>query len=113
VTFKLRAAQVAGTQSAVENLVLSGVAPINGFSNDLDNVISGNAAGNVLAGFAGNDELFGGGRADTFEFRSAPNASNNVDTITDYNVAQDTTSSLGCPRYAHLDCAIHQSENTV
>ena len=90
VTFNLRGAQVAGTQNEVENLDLSGNTAINGFGNDLDNIIAGNAAANVLIGFAGNDELFGGGGADTFAFRSALNANTNVDTILDFNVVRDT-----------------------
>jgi Ca2+-binding RTX toxin-like protein len=49
----------------VENLVLTGVAPINGTGNTLGNVLTGNAAANVLTGGAGNDTLIGGGGADT------------------------------------------------
>lgn len=90
VTFNLNGAQVAGVMNVVENLVLSGNAAINGIGNALDNIIAGNAAANVLIGFAGDDVLFGGGGADTFVFRSALNANSNVDTVTDFNVAQDT-----------------------
>lgn len=90
VTFNLRGAQVAGTQDAVENLVLSGNAAINGFGNALDNTIAGNSGANVLTGFAGNDVLFGGGGADSFVFRSALNANTNVDSIIDFDVTQDT-----------------------
>lgn len=90
VTFNLRGAQVAGTQDAVENLVLSGNAAVNGFGNELDNTIAGNSAANILIGFAGDDVLFGGGGADTFVFRAALNANTNVDNILDFNVAQDS-----------------------
>lgn len=90
VTFNLRGAQVAGTQDVVENLVLSGTAAINGFGNALDNTIVGNSGANVLIGFAGDDVLFGGGGADTFTFRAALNVNTNVDTILDFDVAQDT-----------------------
>jgi Ca2+-binding RTX toxin-like protein len=90
VTFNLRGAQVAGTQNEVENLDLRGNAAINGFGNELDNRISGNAAANTLIGFGGNDVLFGGGGADTFVFRSALNANANVDEVLDFNVVRDT-----------------------
>jgi Ca2+-binding RTX toxin-like protein len=39
----------------VENLVLIGVAAINGTGNDGDNVLTGNSAANVLTGLTGND----------------------------------------------------------
>ncbi|MTE01096.1 calcium-binding protein [Paracoccus sp. YIM 132242] len=90
VTFNLRGAQVAGAQNVVENLVLAGNAAINGFGGDGANTIAGNAAANVLIGFGGNDVLFGGGGADSFVFRSALNANTNVDTVLDFNTAQDS-----------------------
>jgi trimeric autotransporter adhesin len=37
----------------VENLTLTGAAALNGSGNELDNVIAGNAAANILAGGAG------------------------------------------------------------
>ncbi len=45
---------------AVEQLVLSGLAPLSGTGNALDNRITGNAAGNLLAGEGGSDSLYGG-----------------------------------------------------
>ncbi|MFC0341395.1 calcium-binding protein [Paracoccus niistensis] len=90
VTFNLRGAQVAGTQDAVEDLVLSGRVAINGLGNGQGNRMVGNSAANVLTGFQGNDVLFGGGGADTFVFQAALNAATNVDTITDFDVAQDS-----------------------
>ena len=39
----------------VENLTLTGTAAINGIGNELDNVLTGNAAANTLTGGAGND----------------------------------------------------------
>ena len=44
----------------VENLTLTGTAAINGTGNALDNVITGNGAGNRLSGAAGNDTFIGG-----------------------------------------------------
>ena len=48
----------------VENLMLTGVAKINGTGNGLDNGLTGNAAANTLMGGAGNDLLDGGLGAD-------------------------------------------------
>ncbi|MDX2266120.1 MAG: hypothetical protein NW215_14265 [Hyphomicrobiales bacterium] len=51
----------------VENLTLTGSAPINGVGNALNNVIVGNAASNTLTGGGGNDTLTGGLGADTLQ----------------------------------------------
>ena len=48
----------------VENLTLTGSAPLTGTGNTLDNVITGNSGANTLYGLAGNDTLDGGGGAD-------------------------------------------------
>jgi Ca2+-binding RTX toxin-like protein len=50
----------------VEDLVLTGAAPLNGTGNGLVNYIYGNAAANVLDGKAGADFLAGGGGNDTY-----------------------------------------------
>ncbi|PQJ95046.1 FG-GAP-like repeat-containing protein [Chromatium okenii] len=57
-------------------------------SNNAD-TLSGNSGANVLAGGGGNDKLTGGAEIDIFRFDSALKASN-VDTITDFNVKDDT-----------------------
>ena len=44
----------------VENLILKGIANINGTGNSLDNIIIGNSGNNILYGGAGNDILDGG-----------------------------------------------------
>ena len=49
----------------VEQLTLSGDAPINGTGNALGNYIVGNDANNVLSGLAGDDVLYGRGGNDT------------------------------------------------
>ncbi|WP_165820328.1 right-handed parallel beta-helix repeat-containing protein [Microvirga sp. KLBC 81] len=48
----------------VENLTLTGLAAINGYGNELSNILIGNGAANVLKSFDGNDTLDGGGGAD-------------------------------------------------
>jgi Ca2+-binding RTX toxin-like protein len=79
----------------VENLILTGTAAVNGAGNALNNVITGNNAANQLNGGGGNDTLDGGRGAnrltggtgnDLFKFTT----SGHTDTITDYNVANDT-----------------------
>ena len=62
---------------------------VNLVGNELINTVAGNAAANLLLGKAGSDTLIGAGGNDTFYFDTALGASN-VDTIVDYNVAQDT-----------------------
>jgi Ca2+-binding RTX toxin-like protein len=52
----------------VENLTLTGSAPINGTGNALANPITGNAAANVLDGGRGDDTLAGGRGGDTYLF---------------------------------------------
>ncbi len=50
----------------------------------------GDAGNDLLDGGAGKDTLAGGWGRDTFLFRNALNAKTNVDTITDFNVKDDT-----------------------
>ncbi|AYC32737.1 hypothetical protein D3880_10210 [Pseudomonas cavernae] len=49
----------------VENLVLTGMADVNGTGNTLDNELTGNTGNNTLDGGAGNDILAGGQGNDT------------------------------------------------
>jgi Ca2+-binding RTX toxin-like protein len=66
--------------SYIENLRLTGTANLKAIGNGLNNVIVGNAGANVLTGGVGKD---------VFVFNSALNGTN-VDTITDFVVADDT-----------------------
>lgn len=50
----------------LENLTLTGTSAINGVGNDLDNVLTGNAAANTLNGYYGNDTLIGGAGNDAY-----------------------------------------------
>ncbi len=79
----------------VENLRLTGTVAVNGTGNALNNILTGNNAANQLNGGGGNDKLDGGLGAnritggtgnDIFKFTTK----GHVDTITDYNVANDT-----------------------
>ncbi len=97
-----------GSYTAVENLVLTGSGNINGLGNGLANVLTGNGGNNVLNGAGGkdtisggagadrlygglgNDKLTGGTGADAFVFNTTLNSSSNVDTVTDFSVADDT-----------------------
>jgi Ca2+-binding RTX toxin-like protein len=52
--------------SNVENLILTGIAAINGTGNTLNNVLTGNSAANVLSGGTGADIMAGGLGNDTY-----------------------------------------------
>lgn len=58
----------------------------NGGNDTLD----GGAGNDKLLGGVGNDRLTGGAGRDTFVFNTALNASTNKDTVTDFDVVQDT-----------------------
>jgi Ca2+-binding RTX toxin-like protein len=51
----------------VENLTLTGTGAINGYGNDLANVVTGNDAANRIEGGLGADTLYGLGGADTLD----------------------------------------------
>ena len=58
--------------------------------NSSNNWLLGNEGNDVLNGGLGNDRLTGGDGDDTFVFKNTPNASTNIDTISDFDVADDT-----------------------
>lgn len=59
---------------------------LGGGGNDM---ISGGAGNDLIFGGAGNDQLYGGSGRDTFVFHTALSATSNVDTLADFNVADD------------------------
>ncbi len=85
---------------AANALSITGNAGINtltgsAFADTLDggagnDVLIGGLGNDSLIGGAGNDVLTGSAGTDTFVFNFAPNATTNRDTITDFNVIDDT-----------------------
>ncbi|MDK9692738.1 MAG: cadherin domain-containing protein [Sulfurimonas sp.] len=101
----------------VENLRLDISNSIKATGNSLNNTITGNSVNNIISGETGNDKLIGRGGSDTliggagsdilnggagkdklsggagkdlFVFNTILNTATNVDTIVDFNVADDT-----------------------
>ena len=87
VSYQLAAGTEIETLSTTKS---TGTAAINLTGNEFAQTIIGNAGANVINGGAGKDTLSGGAGNDIFVFNTALNASTNVDTITDFNVANDT-----------------------
>ncbi len=50
----------------IEDLTLTGTGDINGFGNNLANVLTGNAGNNILSGGSGGDRMSGGAGNDTY-----------------------------------------------
>jgi Ca2+-binding RTX toxin-like protein len=66
----------------VEVLVLQGSADLQGYGNDLTNLVYGNTGANLLDGRGGTDQLTGGAGNDVFLFRPGEG---NGDTIVDFD----------------------------
>ncbi|MFI0845977.1 Ig-like domain-containing protein [Mesorhizobium sp. IMUNJ 23232] len=77
------------TYSSIESLTGSAFADTLTGNNGA-NVINGGNGADLINGGLGNDTLTGGAGTDTYFFNSALNSSTNVDTITDFSVADDT-----------------------
>lgn len=88
VSLAITGAQATGagsdTLTGIENLI-GGTAGDRLGGNAQANRLAGGGGADTLAGAAGKDILTGGPGADSFVFGTAPNATNNVDTITDYD----------------------------
>ena len=87
VSYQLAAGSEIETLSTTKS---TGTSAIDLTGNEFGQVIIGNAGVNIINGKGGNDTLSGGGAGDIFVFDTALNATTNVDTITDFNVVQDT-----------------------
>jgi Ca2+-binding RTX toxin-like protein len=88
----------------VEDLTLSGTAPISGTGNALDNTIVGNEAANVLDGGAGNDWLQGFGGADTYRFSRG----SGQDTVFDFSVVGEVDTVQMASGVASADVSVYQ-----
>jgi Ca2+-binding RTX toxin-like protein len=68
----------------------NGTADLLLVGNSSGNSVRGNNGDNTIGGREGNDELTGLGGRDGFMFATSLDAATNVDTITDFNVVDDT-----------------------
>jgi Ca2+-binding RTX toxin-like protein len=64
-----------------ENLIATGTASTSHGGNNLNNIITGNAGANWIAGREGDDTLLGGGGGDTFNMSNGAGASYGNDSI--------------------------------
>ncbi|WP_310467570.1 calcium-binding protein [Sphingomonas sp.] len=76
------------TLTAIENVTGSNFNDIL-TGNPNANVLSGGGGNDMLGGRAGNDTLIGGAGLDTFRFDTPLSATTNVDTVSDFVVADD------------------------
>ncbi|WP_275787764.1 hypothetical protein [Pararhizobium gei] len=85
----------------LQTTLATGTGALNLTGNNLGQTITGNAGQNQIFGFGGDDKIFGlqgndtltgGTGSDTFNFTTQLNSANNIDTIADFNVIDDTIS---------------------
>ncbi|TAN53146.1 MAG: matrixin family metalloprotease [Methylococcaceae bacterium] len=89
----------------VENLTLTGTAPLNAAGNALNNALIGNAGKNVLDGGAGVDKLQGGAGADVFVFGTTAGGADQVQGFqsgVDRMQYKDAAAGLGLGDGDHL-----------
>ncbi|MDQ6437431.1 Ig-like domain-containing protein, partial [Mesorhizobium sp. LHD-90] len=77
------------TYNSIENLTGSAFADTLTGNNGA-NVLNGGNGADLIVGGLGNDTLTGGAGSDNYFFNSKLNGSTNVDTVTDFSVADDT-----------------------
>ena len=74
----------------LETLTPAAATAISLTGNIIAQTITGNAGSNIINGKSGNDTLTGGAGNDFFVFDTNPHITLNRDSITDFNVANDT-----------------------
>jgi Ca2+-binding RTX toxin-like protein len=81
------------TITTPQNTIGAGIDSIINIENvsgsRFDDTLIGNASANVISGHQGNDTLTGGEGVDKFLFNTTLDRLNNVDTVTDFNLADD------------------------
>ena len=77
------------TYVSIENLVGTRYADNLNGTNEI-NIIDGQLGNDNIKGYRGNDTLIGGTGSDSFIFNSVLDTNDNVDTIVDYSVYDDT-----------------------
>ncbi len=87
----------------VQTLVLTGTADINGFANEKNSTITGNAGANLLEGNIGNDTLLGGAGNDKLDGLSGD------DTLIDLQGSNTLVGNLGTDTATGFDSSWHLS----
>jgi Ca2+-binding RTX toxin-like protein len=77
------------TYASIENVTGSSFDDLV-YGNGTTNAIDGGGGNDIIKGYDGNDTLTGGVGNDIFVFNSTLDTTRNVDTITDFSVADDT-----------------------
>jgi len=82
-----------------ENLELVGNANINGYGNDVANILQGNSSANILSGNQGNDRLYGAGGNDVYLY----NKGDGADTIYDEQIGKIASTEMSLNKYGQWE----------
>jgi Ca2+-binding RTX toxin-like protein len=94
-TDEVRSSATFALASHIENLTLTGTGNVNGFGNDIANLITGNSGNNLLNGFGGADTMIGGAGNDIYVIddsgdvvqEGAAQGTDTIRTSIDYSLA--------------------------